>query len=772
MRIPELLAPAGSYEAFLAAVNAGCDAVYLGGKRFGARANADNFTMEQLKQVISEAHTLGVKVYYTANTLIKEREMEAFLEDINFLYSNGIDAVIIQDMGVYRTLHDNFKDLPLHASTQMTIHSLLGVKYLENLGFERAVLSRELQLDEIRRIIDNTGIEIECFVHGALCYSYSGQCYFSSFIGGRSGNRGTCAQPCRLPYNFLGDKKRSHLLSPKDIETLSILPKLIETGIHSYKIEGRMKSPEYVGLITALYRKYIDLAINDPNNYKVDPNDFTNMQQIFNRGGFSNGYYLKKNIKQMMSPDKPKHQGVCVGKVVGIKPNSLLVDFSKDISQGDCLEINDISFTIRESVRASKHRVPFDKTNGISIGTPVNRLTDVKLLEQIEKDIVNNKRKRKVNGHFEAHVGGQLKLSITINGREVCALGDTVEKAKTSPMTEEQIKAQLTKTGNDNIEFEKLTLDIDEDIFIPVKSLNQIRRESIAKFNEYITASYLRKPVNVSYNIPKSVNHLGNPKLTVLIRSLEQFNVVVDYPVESIYAEMSSLSKEDIKEIALWCKEKNISLYLALPRIVRDFAQRNLLDKMDGIDCNGFLVRTIDDFAFINSKNIVVDYSMNITNQSHLDYWQELGALRICPSVELNKRELADLNANKEIVIYGYLPVMTTELCVSQGSSCSKGKPQIIVDRKQAQFYIDNNCDLCQNTIYNSVPLFLIDQVNQIVAMGSNYLRLEFLNEDETKIRFLMELSQRILNGGRIEDTQWKEKLPSYTRGHYERGVQ
>ncbi|MBC7960353.1 MAG: U32 family peptidase, partial [Vallitaleaceae bacterium] len=260
----ELLAPAGSYKALVAAVHAGCDAVYLGGSKFGARANAENFTNETLPQAIDFAHLHGVKVYYAANTLIKEEEMSDFLEQVHFLYKEGVDALIIQDLGVYQLLHETFPKLPLHASTQMTVHNLDGVQWLEKLGFERVVLSRELSLNEIEFIKKHSSIELECFIHGALCVCYSGQCLFSSLIGGRSGNRGTCAQPCRLPYDLYSENKKissssdRFLLSPKDIQTLEILPALMKSGIHTFKIEGRMKNPNYVALMTALYRKYMD----------------------------------------------------------------------------------------------------------------------------------------------------------------------------------------------------------------------------------------------------------------------------------------------------------------------------------------------------------------------------------------------------------------------------------------------------------------------------------------------------------------------------------
>lgn len=334
----EILAPAGSYESFHAALCAGADAVYAGGNRFGARAYADNFTQEELIRAIDEAHLHGRKLYLTVNTLLKDCEMDELYDYLAPLYSAGLDAVIVQDAGVLSFVRENFPEMDIHASTQMTITGALGAKFIEEQGAKRVVPARELSLGEIRAIREQTGLEIECFVHGALCYCYSGQCLLSSLIGGRSGNRGQCAQPCRLPYTVNGRKR--HYLSPKDICTVEIIPELIEAGIDSFKIEGRMKKPEYTAAVTSIYRKYTDLYLeNGKEKFRVLPEDKEMLLDLYNRGGSSSGYYMMHNGKEMMALDRPNHAGIPAVKVIRQKGREVQGTTLTVLHSGDVIEI-------------------------------------------------------------------------------------------------------------------------------------------------------------------------------------------------------------------------------------------------------------------------------------------------------------------------------------------------------------------------------------------------------------------------------------------------
>ena len=327
----EILAPAGSMDSLKAAVAAGADAVYTGGMMFGARAYANNLSEDELLEAIDFVHLHGKKLYLTVNTLLKEQELEEKLYAyLHPYYRQGLDAVIVQDIGVLRFIRKTFPDLPVHASTQMTITGVDGAKLLEKEGVTRVVTARELGIEEVRKIAEETDLEIESFVHGALCYCYSGQCLFSSFLGGRSGNRGQCAQPCRLLYQAEGDDKSRYLLSLKDICTLDLIPEMVEAGIDSFKIEGRMKKPEYVAAVAHLYRKYTDLYLEllerapegtDPEvfakqKFRVEEADRSVLLDLYNRGGFHTGYYHTQNGREMVSLDRPNHAGIPAVKVL------------------------------------------------------------------------------------------------------------------------------------------------------------------------------------------------------------------------------------------------------------------------------------------------------------------------------------------------------------------------------------------------------------------------------------------------------------------------
>lgn len=777
VRKPELLSPAGSYEAFLAAIHSGCDAVYLGGAKFGARANAQNFSRQEIVQAIDYAHLLGKKVYYTANTLIKEDELQEFLTEVDFLVSEGIDAVILQDYGAFSLLKQHFPMLPLHASTQMTVHSLRGVQYLQEIGFERIVLSRELSLIEIKNIIQQTNIEIECFVHGALCYCYSGQCYFSSMLGGRSGNRGTCAQPCRLPYQTEAKSKEQYLLSPKDIQTLTILPELVRSGIHSFKIEGRMKSPIYVGQMTSLYRHYIDLYDQDPDHYQVEEHDLQKMLQVFNRGGFSTGYFLNRNGKEMMGIDLPKHQGIVVGEVVNVNQNSgASIQLQKEISQGDCLEIrgkDPISFTATE-----KGVLPTllykGNIRGIQRGDTVLRLTDVRLNKEISLSNGKNNFKRQIDGHFEAKIGEECKLTLQIDEISFSVKGPIVQKAMNEGMSEEQISRQFRKMGNEPFELQNLVFCMDQQIFLPIQALNELRRTASNLLKEQLISQSKCQKIDPEYKSKKNVNPLVNSYLTVLIRDYKQFEIIVEYNVNSVILEMSFFSNNQIQLINERCRKKNIELRIAIPRIVRDDQIRVLQERIQDITAagvNSFLVRNIDGYQVV-PKNLPVlfDYTMNLMNNPALAFFKNQNDSKTTASIELNQRELSKLTDMDEILVYGYLPLMVSSQCVDKTVSglCQKNNQSSqIIDRKGIRFNLKKDCTQCNQTLYNSVPVLLIDEQKELIKMGFRGFRIELLDESENDIREILRMA--------TEPNEMKEqtkKIQDFTRGHFRRGVQ
>ncbi len=787
---PELLAPAGSFAALTAAVSAGCDAVYLSGQKFGARANAENFTNETLPAALDFAHLKGVKVYYAANTLIKEVEMEDLLQQVRFLYREGIDALIVQDLGVYELIRRNFPKLPLHASTQMTVHNLNGVKFAQKLGFERVVLSRELSLKEIEEIRSEVSIELECFIHGALCYCYSGQCLMSSMIGGRSGNRGTCAQPCRLPYELYSDNKKisqnqdRYLLSPKDIQTLDILPALIQSGIHSFKIEGRMKNPNYVGLMTALYRKYMDMYFENPNNYQVQTEDIKDMHQIYNRGGFSNGYYFLNGGKSTMSITRPNHQGIKVGEVSKIiDSRNLQMRLDTSVLQGDCLEITSqnldpYTFTSRENILTPLYTFQTD-TRGIKVNDPIHKLTDVGLAQRIKTNILDKIVKLPVTMCFTAKIGQEMSLILNYNEIEIKVKGSVVAQAQTSAITAEKISVQLNKTGNDPIEISALTLDLDDAIFISIKELNGLRREGIEQLLKAIIDPTKREDLEVTYKAIKNVNPLVNNQLSVLLRNITQFETVIQYEVERIYLELNNFSKNEIESIVTQCKSKNIGVYLALPRIIRapyHEVVKKQLKALKHLEIQGVMIRTLDVYDMVKQDyEVVLDYTLNIFNNSALDFWEQKGFERNGISPELHYQELSKLkNSKAEMVVYGYLPLMVTTQCIQKNANSCKSQGLLqLKDRKNMTFTVERDCSMCFNILYNALPIVLLDKYNDLKAIGIRKYRIELLHESPSEIHTIMSYALRMKNKENLSALEFDgtDVLKNYTRGHFARGI-
>ncbi len=463
----EILAPGGSPESLRAAVAAGADAVYVGGTLFGARAYAHNLTEEELLAAIDYVHLHGKKIYLTVNTLLKESEIQEKLYGYLLLfYRQGLDAVIVQDAGVLSFVREYFPNLPIHASTQMTITGIDGAKLLQRAGVSRVVTARELQLKEISHIAKETSLEIECFVHGALCYCYSGQCLFSSFLGGRSGNRGQCAQPCRLPYQTEGDRYR-YLLSLKDICTLDLIPELMEAGIDSFKIEGRMKKPEYVAATSFLYRKYADIyqklrgsapegtdaAAYARERFKVEKKEKEMLLDLYNRGGACTGYYHTTNGREMVSLDRPNHAGTPAVKVLRRQGNRVYGKALADLYPQDVIELpikkgqeKAGNVTCRSAAeKGSEVCLPVAQDVTVKKDDIWYRVRNEKLIQELNKRFTDRKIKEKLNGKFILSAGEFATLTVYKDGLSVTVTGDKGEEAKQQPLDEERVKKQLEK---------------------------------------------------------------------------------------------------------------------------------------------------------------------------------------------------------------------------------------------------------------------------------------------------------------------------------------
>ena len=451
----ELLSPVGDFECLKAAVQNGADAVYFGANMFSARAFASNFDDDSLEQAINYAKIRGVKTNLTLNTLIKNDEFSSAVSLAERAYNAGIDAILVQDLGLASYLIKNFPDLAIHASTQMSVHNLEGVLKLQKMGFSRVVLSRELSLEEIKYICENSNVEIEAFVHGAICISYSGQCLFSSMIGGRSGNRGKCAQPCRLPYELLENNNvvdKGYLLSPRDLCGIDFLPYLVNSGVSCIKIEGRMKTPEYVATVTRIYRKYLDLAISG-QKYTIDENDKKDLLQVFNRGGFSHGHLESSPNTNLIEPRKSNNMGIYLGKITNFNSNKGHISFStsSEINVGDKINIENKkhennTYTISELMINNKnisqaHIGDFVKIGrmkgNINVGDRIYKITDKKLSDQALETLEQENKKKELICNLIVKKDQPITITISSSDKiSIQIVSDIIpEKAINTPIT-------------------------------------------------------------------------------------------------------------------------------------------------------------------------------------------------------------------------------------------------------------------------------------------------------------------------------------------------
>lgn len=789
----EILAPAGSYESFHAAIVAGADAVYAGGPKFGARAFAENFTEAQLLNAIDYAHLHQRKFYLTVNTLLKDYEIEQLPEYLEPLYQRGLDAVIVQDMGVLNVVRQYFPDMDIHASTQMTVTGVNGAQFLKENGAVRVVPAREISLEEVRNIKSVTGMEMECFVHGALCYCYSGQCLLSSLIGGRSGNRGQCAQPCRLPYTVDGEK--GYLLSLKDICTLDIIPDLIEAGIDSFKIEGRMKRPEYVAGVTSIYRKYVDLYLKNPQKpYLVDDKDKEMLMDLFNRGGFHTGYYKQKNGRNMITIQKPNHIGVKVGDVLSQKGREVQMRALTDIAAGDLIEFKNEAqrYTTGKSCKQGEViTILAPKGMRLPAGEVLYRVQSPELLNTLEIMYSEGKVIEKLYGYISMEAGKAAKLVVCKDEYSVEVESEQqVEAASSRPLDEERIKKQLRKTGNTEFAFDMLDVELHGEVFLPMQQLNEMRRKALEELEKKIQDSFHRKTAEkkvlqeeildtASVKLSKKEN-----KLSVLVETQEQLEAVLenDDSIACIYVD-SNLDKTGL-DADLWkgisdrIRKKNIDIFLAMPRIFRNQTIEIFEQSYDSILTryfDGMLIRSMEEYQFLKSKdytgNIRLDYNLYIMNRFAKQFWKKQGITYGTIPVELNKSEIVNLDSKQdEMIVYGYIPAMVTAQCVtSTVHGCKKDcKITMLKDRYQNEFPVKNQCRDCYNVIYNTAPLYLIDLKEDLEELNAERYRIQFSIENRDEVKQILNQCNSMFSDEKGELFSQKDSI---TRGHFRRGV-
>ena len=782
----EILSPAGSLDSLKAAVNAGADAVYVGGSRFGARAYANNLTEEQLLEAIDYVHLHGRSIYLTVNTLLKEKELEQELYSyLKPYYEQGLDAVIVQDIGVFHYIRKMFPDLPVHASTQMTITNVSGAKFLEKEGVERVVTAREMSLDEIREISEQTDLEIESFVHGALCYCYSGQCLYSSILGGRSGNRGQCAQPCRLPYKV--DGKTSYVMSLKDLCTLDLIPDMVDAGISSFKIEGRMKKPEYVAAVTAIYRKYLDLYLEKGRKkFQIDKKDRDILLDLYNRGGFNQGYYKKHNGKEMLSLERPNHAGVKALKVLRQQGRNLFVQAMIPIHKGDIIELpGGENYTFGQGIdQNGKTTIVTKDKKRIEKDTILNRTRNEELLNDLKSNVVENKRKEKVDGELELSTLKSIKLKIKYKDTEVIVEGEPAQEAINQPMDSKRIEKQMRKTGNTEFEFDSLKIYIEGNIFVPMQTLNELRRKALAELEIKICEKYRRLIKVEKSMVQTSQSNLDNElekdlTFNVYVEKKEQFYAVLKRDsVKRIYIDCTILERiwenDETQKLIDDAKKAGKELYFAMPYIFRKNTKKLYEDFFERYHFQGVLIRNFESYEFLSEKNYqgdqILDSNMYQFNQSAKDFWNEKHINGFTAPLELNYKELSDRGCrDSELIVYGYIQMMVSAQCIQKTTrGCSHHMGFIkMTDRYQKDFMVKNCCDYCYNIIYNTEPMCLLDQKKEIEKIQPEKMRLHFTLETGQETSKIMNAFEEVFVNG--NDSY--EMQEGFTRGHFKRGI-
>lgn len=785
MHTPELLAPVGSKESLIAAIENGADAVYFGGTLFSARQYASNFNREELEWAIDYAHARGVRAYVTVNTLIKDSELDDAADYLQFLCNAGADAVIVQDIGILRLLREQLPQLPVHASTQMTIHNTEGVKFLQDMGVKRVVLAREMSLQEIKRIKSETGMEIETFIHGALCFSYSGQCLLSSMIGGRSGNRGYCAQPCRKKYRE-GDIE-GYLLSPKDLNMSEHIPALIEAGIDSLKIEGRMKRSEYVAGVVRIYRRLIDRYHESPLKSHATDDEKHTLRQLFNRG-FTTGYFFGNPGSELMSRKYPHNLGTRLGRVVDYEPHRRMVSINlrAPLRTGDGIGIGvrDTGVTVKSMFIGKKMVNTADQGSTVNVpledevetGEPVFKTYDSLLMTSLE---VKNIGKIPVKMSFKAHVDEPVELFISDGENGIKIEGSSANTAESKPISKSAISEQLKKLGNTIFEAREIDLEIDENIFIPVSEINSLRREGIDRLLQLRTRKWKRqcdKP-----NIPpwKKLVKPGSPILAVNTGSIESFEAAVDGGADVVYfGSETFVEREDYQYAIEYGKKKDIEVFFSTPRIMKnikelpDFisAQRSQSE----LAPDGFLVANpgvvLNNLCFQNSTvPVVLDYPFNVFNRLTMEYLSNYSS-RITLSPELTLKEIKTMTSygSTECIVHGNFPLMVSEHDLVRGLFPGDAGEACLKDEKGFVFPVKT--DLQGRTyIMNSRELCMLEHVPDLIKAGVDCLRIEAGTYDREKTEMITKAYRDAIDNCGVK--MKCSEIGEYTTGHYFRGV-
>lgn len=741
MKTIELLAPAGSIEAVYQAVYNGAEAVYMGGKSFGARAYANNFSYNEMKKAIDFAHLYGVRIYVTVNTLIYQSEIDEFLEHVKIVYQLGADALIMQDIGMITQVKQRFPDIEIHASTQMHNHNDDCLYFVREMGACRAVLAREMSLKQIQNL--TCEIEKEVFIHGALCICYSGECLFSSLTKQRSGNRGKCAQNCRMKYRLFDDSGNQikcngkYILSPKDLGLLEDIDTLIDAGVDSLKIEGRMKSPEYVGHVTKIYAKMIKSAVQT-RSLRISDSELSDLKKLFNRG-FTKGHLFQNINDDLMSIQRPNHKGIPIGHVVDIRRDKIIIKLFRELSQGDGIkfETSDTGFICNKVYKNRKlvycanagDEIALDNKVRVRRGESVVKTSDAQLIKRLQE---YSKRKINITGKIIAKVDQSLVFQLCDDlGHSVSVVGDIVQKSKTRPTTKIDIQTNISKMGDTPFKLQSLEINYGQDIFVAKSQINALRRKAADALIEKRTSTVPRRVLSYT---PKSVTYeqlQEKSRLHVLVRNEEQLNAVKDLVTGDIYTNSS----------LIYANNKDGRLRLKINKLAKSNVSHSgeqlLVTDHGGIH------------AYHSDNNIVIDYSLGVLNAESLSVLVEYGVKRITLSPELNNQQIKELitayqKRNNhvpvlEAPVYVRYELMAMQHCVIAHSMNKKKHCDLC---KHKQYHLQDisgneypilTDEYCNNYIFSR--LYNRQDISVLKEMGIRHFRIELLNETGQEAR-------------------------------------
>ncbi len=830
----ELLAPAGSYEALCAVIEAGCDAIYIGGARFGARAYADNPPEEQLIRGIDEAHMRGVRVYLTVNTVLKNNEMAELKEYLLPYYEAGLDAVIVQDFGVMKRISEWFPDLPIHASTQMTITQESAALLLPS-QVTRIVPARELSLSEIAKLAKRTDRELEIFVHGALCYCYSGQCLLSSLAGGRSGNRGRCAQPCRKRYYYTehgGTKGKNgafgFLLSPKDQCLLPRLHELLATGIDSLKIEGRMKKPEYAAGVTAIYRRWLDryeeMGYKAYEEYlrthaKEMADDVAALAELYNRGGFCEGYVFDEKGRGMMCTNRPNHTGVLLGRAAvtdGVKPTAVM-QLREELGPEEVIELRTAGGFICGEITTPKDMTRFDPAKPVALrreafddGVPefvyVFRTKNETLLSEIREQFIANRKDLPVIGTLRAAAGEPLRLTVTDAKERACitVTGDAPEAAKQLPTDAGQILSKMRRTGGSGYTWEELTVDVADGIFLPVSKINELRREALEAYEQAVIRTFHRsrpaamteKPASAAEKTaaekPASVaaeaGRAETPGCMVIVQTAEQAMAALRHTVVTdLYVDMEGAYEACLSIIRAERGHgtvNDVRIGVALPRVskgaVHEFVVREVPRLLREMPIEAVLVRTPDQLAEVpewrkirETLHVVTDSTMYLVNDAAGEWLAAAGADAMTVSPELKRSEVSyEMAAGSWIPVYERTVVMVSEQCphrtVFSCDAPGSNPGGILTDMEGNEMPVVSVCRYCHSVIYNAAVTSLLTVFDEVAEKKPLGVRVSFTAESRREADRVLRTLAQAMQGETVAEPSPDGR---YTKGHWKRGV-